>query len=481
LNDAANWPNVAWSVTGSYSNVSALFESDPTTTSNFAYDDNAGGSGSSNSIAAESPYLNLNGAFAAGETYLYADFTYIYHHQNTEMLSVEYWDADASVWVNWVILDDTGSAVTNNYCADTGSAVDYTTPELDISGFTTGQLSAFRYRILYDDNNIWARGFCVSSPTIYSGAPPTCPAISGITVDSNTDSTVTLSWLLGGTENQWEVVVQPAGTGVPTGSGTTASTNDSFLFTSLTANTTYEVYVRADCSGGDYSVWVGPITFTTYDVPPTAPTGVTCATGNGSYIFTEDFDAVGDWTGAINSNGGSWEIPDGSTSVGTGPAAAYNGASFMNFEASGAATGTSGSVVSPVIDLTTATGAVELSFYMHAFGPVMGTLEVGVSTSATGPFTNEFTWVGDYQASATQPWVPVGIDLTAYAGQNIYIEFKQTSAGSLGDMSIDFMRVEACGDYCIAPSSITATDITDVQAVLDWIANNGESSWEVVV
>lgn len=216
--------------------------------------------------------------------------------------------------------------------------------------------------------------------------------------------------------------------------------------------------------------------------PPPAPVGVTCGSGSSTFIFTEEFDAASGWTGTLNSGNGSWEIPNGSTSADTGPNAAFSGSSFMNYEASGNTTAT-GSAVSPAIDLSTATDSAELSFYLHAYGADMGTLNVKIGTSASGPFTTVFTQTGELQTSETEAWVPVGINLDAYLGQVIYIEFSHTGTGTgfSGDMSIDLVRVETCGSFCIAPSSITASTITQDSATINWTANSGESAWEYVV
>ncbi|WP_040282327.1 hypothetical protein, partial [Psychroserpens damuponensis] len=125
----------------------------------------------------------------------------------------------------------------------------------------------------------------------------------------------------------------------------------------------------------------------------------------------------------------------------------------------------------------------ELSFFFHAFGEDMGTLNVGIANDAAGPFTNLFSWVGDLQLTEDEAWVPVGINLDAYLGQVIYLEFSYGGAGTgfEGDMSIDFIRVESCGDFCIAPSGITVANITGTTADISWTANNGETSWEYVV
>jgi hypothetical protein len=82
---------------------------------------------------------------------------------------------------------------------------------------------------------------------------------------------------------------------------------------------------------------------------------------------------------------------------------------------------------------------------MHAFGNQMGDLSIGVGTSASGPFATEYTWSGEYQTAAGENWVQVGVDLTSYLGQVIYIEFSYGgSTGQRGDMSIDKVEVNAC-------------------------------------
>ena len=216
--------------------------------------------------------------------------------------------------------------------------------------------------------------------------------------------------------------------------------------------------------------------------PPPGPIGVTCASGSSTFIFTEEFDSATGWTGNLNNGNGTWEIPNDSGSADTGPDNAFSGSSYMNYEASGNALNTA-SAVSPAIDLSTAVDGAELSFYMHAYGVDTGTLNVNIGTSVNGPFTTVFTHIGELQGSGSEAWVPVGVDLDAYLGQVIYLEFSHTGTGTgfSGDISIDFVRVETCGTFCIAPSSIEATDITQTSATVSWTANSGESAWEYVV
>jgi hypothetical protein len=90
-----------------------------------------------------------------------------------------------------------------------------------------------------------------------------CPQPTSLGANSVTSTSANLTWTIGCAETAWEVVVQPAGSGVPTGSGVTTSTN-SYAVTNAPAGQN-EFYVRADCQGDGYSVWSGPYVFS---VPP---------------------------------------------------------------------------------------------------------------------------------------------------------------------------------------------------------------------
>jgi gliding motility-associated-like protein len=332
------------------------------------------------------------------------------------------------------------------------------------------------------DTSVVDEGFAFDDINIFDVS---CPEPIALTLGTFTENSAEFTWQQGGTETSWEIAIQPQGTGVPTGSGVATSTNNPHVENGLTPTTAYEVYVRANC-GSEFSAWVGPLNFTTLNTPPPPPNGVTCASGSSSFIFIEDFetDPAAGWTGTpFSGNNGDWHIvPGNANSGGTGPNASHSGGMHLEYEASGNSTDIA-SAISPAIDLSTATDGAELSFFMHAFGDDMGLLNVGISTNAAGPFTNLYSWNGNFQIADTDAWVPIGINLDAYLGQVVYIEFSYGGAGSgfEGDMSIDFMRVESCGSFCIAPNPINVTNITGTTADLDWVANNGEGEWEYVV
>jgi hypothetical protein len=346
----------------------------------------------------------------------------------------------------------------------------------------TGNTLEIRIRV----NNNSDNEITTFDNVLVQGTPPPCQIITGLTIDSFTATTANISWTAGGTEAGWEIAVQTAGTGIPGGSGTAVATN-SYIENSLSANTAYEVYVRADCSNTSdgFSLWEGPVNFTT---PIQAPGGLTCSVGTSSYIFTENFDSdpPSGWTGTgFDGSNGNWDITNANANSGqTGPTNAYDNGSGMHleYEASGNSSATA-SAISPAIDLTSVIDGAELSFYMHAYGSAMGTLNIGVSNSSSGPFTTVFTQNGELQTAAGDAWIPVGVNLNAYLGQTIYIEFKHTGSGTdyTGDMSLDYIRVEACDPLCTSPDNIVVSNIGGTSADITWDAGGSETEWEIAV
>lgn len=264
LNQPAGWPNSNWSITGNYIDTSTVFEANPTTSNRFAYDDDDAGGGHQDNIAAESPVINLTAAANANESWITVGSSYVFHSLG-ELLLLQYWDADANSWVNWGNpLTGTTTNVNNNFCS--GDYVSFNSAALDISSFSPNQLSNFRYRISYDDINVsgfWGWGFCFQSPTISSQAPPPCPNITNLTATNVSTNAASIFWQAGSSEISWEVAIQSAGSGIPSGSGTPTTSNNPYPATGLNAGTNYEVYVRGFCGGSDYSNWIGPVSFST--------------------------------------------------------------------------------------------------------------------------------------------------------------------------------------------------------------------------
>ena len=111
-------------------------------------------------------------------------------------------------------------------------------------------------------------------------ATPACLEPTSLTASNVSDISIDLSWVAGGTELDWQYLIQPQGTGTPTGSepGIVDVTSSNETDSTLSPNTAYEVYVRSFCSVSEQSPWVGPVNFTTQ-----------CATVTD---FIQNFDGV---------------------------------------------------------------------------------------------------------------------------------------------------------------------------------------------
>ena len=298
-----------------------------------------------------------------------------------------------------------------------------------------------------------------------------CAAPLGLAVSNITSNSADFTYNDGNTVPSagYEIVVVPAGDPAPTGAGDPESSN-TYAITMLTPSTAYDAYVRADCGNGDFSVYAGPLNFSTNIQ---GPLGVSCPNMNPAFVFTEEFDTQGGWTGAIGTGNQQWRFGQsgGTGSTGTGPTMAGSGGAYVYYEASGA--GTISAMVSPAIDLSTATDSAELSFLIHAFGANITNFNIGVGNTATGPFTQVFGITGQLQTANADPFQPAGVDLSAYLGQVIYLQFEiDATAGFTNDVAIDLLRVETCGSFCAAPLGLNVGAITATTAELSWTDGN---------
>ena len=174
--------------------------------------------------------------------------------------------------------------------------------------------------------------------------------------------------------------------------------------------------------------------------------------------FEQDFDLnINYWTGDLSTSGvqnDKWVWHSGATaSAGTGPNGAQSGSKYCYYETTIPGDFHSvpyhGSMYSPAIDLTTSDSS-ELSFYFHAYGAKMGTLNVKVGSSSLG-YTTVYTLSGQQQTSSSAPWQNVTVDLSAFLGEVVQLEFEYTSQVGqdcfTGDIAIDNITVSQSTQY----------------------------------
>lgn len=113
--------------------------------------------------------------------------------------------------------------------------------------------------VFTSDGSITGTGW---NANITCGPPPTCPKPTNLVATAINANSSNLTWTENGTATSWEVIVQPAGTGMPAPTAVgVLVTSPSYVAPGLTPGVNYEFWVRAVCSSTDSSNWNGPRTF----------------------------------------------------------------------------------------------------------------------------------------------------------------------------------------------------------------------------
>ncbi len=295
-----------------------------------------------------------------------------------------------------------------------------------------------------------------------------CPEPSGLIVNSQTSSTANISWTPGGGETAWEVVVQPTGTGVPSGSGDPTTSNAPYIAIGLTPATSYEVYVRSSC-GGEFSPWVGTVNFLTECESFTAP-------------YTQGFENAGTipicWSmsgGEIwrfSNTGAGNHIGNNGTITGTTATNGY----FAWVDSSG--TEAPAVLLSPLVDVSGLTTPA-LSFYeiSNNEGNANSTLTVEVFDGAA------WNIMGTYNTN-TAGWELKTINLsglTITGDVQARFTFSETVSGDFyDDIAIDDVTFDELPS-CPAPSMLAAGNITSNGAQLSWTEAGNASSWNIEI
>jgi hypothetical protein len=180
----------------------------------------------------------------------------------------------------------------------------------------TAPLGQHRMRIVATDVQQTPANPCYSGTygvtldfSVIITAPPTCLPITGLTVNSTTSSTASISWLAPspapatGYDYYYSTTnTAPIATTTPSGSVGTGITMASL--SGLTPATVYYVWVRSVCSITDLSPWSSSVTFTTACVSATAPYSQNFETATVPAIplcsTTENAGTGNNWTTAAN-------------------------------------------------------------------------------------------------------------------------------------------------------------------------------------
>lgn len=297
-----------------------------------------------------------------------------------------------------------------------------------------------------------------------------CAAPATLAATNPTSSTMDISWAVG-TATSWELAVQPAGTGLPMGSGIPVATNALTVSQTTTGAplapaTCYEYYVRSNCNNGTYSIWSGPMNFCTTQIPAPVP-------------YTQNWETPPhNWQINNGTQVNKWVVGSAVNNGGTQSLYISNDNGVNNIY-----TITSASVVHAYRDIMIPAGAtsMNLAFDWKSFGesadyiraylvPVSFTPTVG--TQITASATN-IKIGGDLFGASTWNAFNGVVNVTTVAGtpRRLVLEWRNTaSIGVQNPAAIDNINFSVIS--CPAPSNptVVAGTLTSNSVNISWTA-----------
>jgi hypothetical protein len=326
--------------------------------------------------------------------------------------------ANASIAVSYGATPD-ATAMTNEIVAQTG--IINGNYQLLTGTFTPASSGDIYLGILGTINDT---PWYISIDDISVFETPSCLPPSSLVSSNITTNTADLGWTENGTATTWNIKYGAPGFDVETeGTSVAGVTDNPYTLGGLTANTTYDWYVQADCGGGDLSPWAGPSTFTT-----------AC---EAVADFSEDFDGVtapaipNCWQTIVEHPTSTFAHVQ--TTTGTTPHSAPNHVSMYNtFTASA---DIELLLISPQVD----SDLTERRLRFHAKrGGSAESVQVGTITDPTDAAT--FTPLTTIELTTT--YTEYIYNLDGYAGADEYIAFRHANSGTGRYVYLDNINLE---------------------------------------
>jgi hypothetical protein len=148
------------------------------------------------------------------------------------------------------------------------------------------------------------------------GAAPNCATPTGLAVNTITPTTATAVFTAATGTGSYQLIYGPTGFNPNAGGTTVTATTSPTVLTGLTPATTYQVYIRSNCSVGGVSLLSAPVSFTT-----TCNPNITVST----FPYDQNFDTVlagqplpcGITTLDANGDGTTWRLSAENPNSGT--------------------------------------------------------------------------------------------------------------------------------------------------------------------
>ena len=318
----------------------------------------------------------------------------------------------------------------------------------------TGRFLAFKFGGTNILSNIYLDNFTLDQ--IY-----TCYKPVNVSVEEQTQTSITLSWSPGAMETEWEIVYKEdtvsQWTSVP------GITDTVYTLHGLNAGTIYQFKIKSVCGYGDESAYTDEITTTTLcNAITTIP-------------YTENFDgSVSRYTNLPDCwskyySGTTTTYPYVNTAVGnvnTLPGALYLYATTTYFDIA----------ILPELD-----ASIDLTTLKMSFKAKITTAEnkvvVGVMDNPANP--NSFEPVQILCPSTLSVWEDMSVYFANYTGAGRFIAIKCGDAERTNTVRIDDIVIDTA-ESCFMPLDVTVRNISSDNVDISWYSPSSISSCEYV-
>ncbi|TXK73875.1 GEVED domain-containing protein [Mesonia sp. HuA40] len=302
----------------------------------------------------------------------------------------------------------------------------------------------------------------------------TCPDLYGIDLNNLTATGVDVSWTQPGAGiTQWEIVYGTPGFD-PLTAGTSIIDNDGTLgesISGLSANTSYDLYVRNVCNGVN-SDFLGPLSFATPCVAVTLP-------------WVEDFSSSSTPSCWSESGDTAWKYSTAAdyAASNAGDHTAGGGTNYAWIDGSTNTNGESSTLTTPQIDVSTLTDPA-LIFYVfsdNTDSAAANILDVELNDGSG--------WVNAYTLNTLlgPSWEEVAIDLSASNITGTIVQARFTITGSTANGGSTFHNDVLLDDItfdempaCTNPYNASFSNLTASSVDVTWQQGGNVSTWDII-
>ena len=331
-----------------------------------------------------------------------------------------------------------------------------------------------------------------------------CAPVANVTASNVTEAQATINWV--GTSNSYNVIYGEAGFNPETEGTTVTATANTYTLTGLDNATSYDVYVQADCGGGEFAPMVR-VSFVTeacaLSNQCTYTFALTDSYGdgwNGAYVTVEQNGVVVATVEAINhqlSNNPTTDNIPVSLCDGVATTIVWHSGNYDD-ECGLTITDPSGTSLYSQTDMESTFGTL-VTFTTNCSGAPVVTCDAPTNVAASNITANgatitwtaggnETAWNLQYKTASGSWSNSIAVtgtpsytlsNLTAATAYNVRVQADCGDATS-NWAECTFTTANGAGTSCDAPTNLTATGMTVNSVVLNWNqADASVNSWTI--